>query len=75
MFADGLLSGTSCPVRAETARLAERRTRSRDDGSRAYPREGEQDSFADVELDLDWCTPFQRAAVEALAVDSRTARP
>jgi methylated-DNA-[protein]-cysteine S-methyltransferase len=27
---------------------------------------GEPDTFADVELDLEWCTPFQRAAVEAL---------
>jgi len=27
---------------------------------------GERDGFADVELDLDWCTPFQRAAVEAM---------
>jgi methylated-DNA-[protein]-cysteine S-methyltransferase len=27
---------------------------------------GARDDFADVELDLDWCTPFQRAVVEAL---------
>lgn len=27
---------------------------------------GASDDFADVELDLDWCTPFQRAAVEAV---------
>ena len=27
---------------------------------------GERVSFADVELDLEWCTPFQRAAVEAM---------
>ena len=27
---------------------------------------GERVSFADVEIDLDWCTPFQRAAAEAL---------
>ena len=27
---------------------------------------GSHDTFADVELDLDWCTPFQRAAVEAM---------
>lgn len=27
---------------------------------------GERDSFADLELDLDWCTPFQRAIAEAL---------
>jgi methylated-DNA-[protein]-cysteine S-methyltransferase len=27
---------------------------------------GADDSFADVELDTTWCTPFQRAALEAL---------
>lgn len=27
---------------------------------------GERVAFDDVELDLDWCTPFQRAAAEAL---------
>jgi len=27
---------------------------------------GERETFVDVELDLDWCSPFQRAAVEAL---------
>ena len=27
---------------------------------------GERDEFHDVELDLDWCTPFQRAAVVAM---------
>ena len=27
---------------------------------------GSRDSFDDVELDLEWCTPFQRAAVEAM---------
>jgi len=27
---------------------------------------GSRDGFTDVELDLDWCTPFQRAAVEAM---------
>jgi methylated-DNA-[protein]-cysteine S-methyltransferase len=27
---------------------------------------GSRDTFADVELDLEWCTPFQRAAVEAM---------
>ncbi len=27
---------------------------------------GSRDAFADVELDLEWCTPFQRAAVEAI---------
>ena len=32
---------------------------------RAYFR-GEQVSFEDVELDLEWCTPFQLAVAEAL---------
>jgi len=27
---------------------------------------GERDTFVDVELELEWCTPFQRAAVEVL---------
>lgn len=27
---------------------------------------GARDDFADVALDLEWCTPFQRAVVEAL---------
>jgi methylated-DNA-[protein]-cysteine S-methyltransferase len=27
---------------------------------------GARDSFADVELELDWCTEFQRAVVDAL---------
>jgi methylated-DNA-[protein]-cysteine S-methyltransferase len=27
---------------------------------------GASDSFQDVSLELDWCTPFQRAAVEAM---------
>ena len=27
---------------------------------------GERENFVDVELDLDWCSPFQRAALEAL---------
>jgi len=27
---------------------------------------GKRDDFADVELELEWCTPFQRRAVETL---------
>lgn len=27
---------------------------------------GARDSFADVELDLEWCTAFQRSALEAM---------
>jgi methylated-DNA-[protein]-cysteine S-methyltransferase len=43
--------------RDETDPLAER--------IRAYL-SGARDSFEDVELELDWCTPFQRAALDAL---------
>ena len=35
------------------------------DRIRAYFR-GVRDGFEDVQLDLDWCTPFQRAAVDAM---------
>ena len=35
------------------------------DRFRAYFR-GAQDDFADVELDLEWCTPFQRALLDTL---------
>jgi methylated-DNA-[protein]-cysteine S-methyltransferase len=27
---------------------------------------GRRESFADVEIDLDWCTPFQRGVVETM---------
>jgi methylated-DNA-[protein]-cysteine S-methyltransferase len=27
---------------------------------------GQPDAFADVELELEWCTPFQRSALEAI---------
>jgi O-6-methylguanine DNA methyltransferase len=27
---------------------------------------GKRDDFADVEIDLDWCTPFQRSVAETL---------
>jgi methylated-DNA-[protein]-cysteine S-methyltransferase len=35
------------------------------DRVQAYFR-GEHDTFRDVELELEWCTPFQRAALEVL---------
>jgi methylated-DNA-[protein]-cysteine S-methyltransferase len=28
--------------------------------------DGARDTFTDVELELEWCTPFQRAAVDAI---------
>ena len=61
VFADGLLAWHELPV-----------ARSGDDGVhplaeriRCYFR-GRRDEFGDVELELDWCTPFQRAALEAI---------
>jgi methylated-DNA-[protein]-cysteine S-methyltransferase len=32
---------------------------------------GAEDDFVDVELDLEWCTPFQAAVVEALRAVGR----
>jgi methylated-DNA-[protein]-cysteine S-methyltransferase len=32
---------------------------------------GEPDDFRDVDIDLDWCTPFQRAMADALRAVSR----
>jgi methylated-DNA-[protein]-cysteine S-methyltransferase len=62
VFADGLLAWHELPrPRPETARgehpLAAR--------LRAFLA-GERDTFADVELELEWCTDFQRAALEAI---------
>jgi methylated-DNA-[protein]-cysteine S-methyltransferase len=61
VFADGLLAWHELPVARGGARgehpLAER--------IRGYFR-GRRDGFGDVELDLDWCTPFQRAALDAI---------
>ena len=33
--------------------------------------DGEEVAFSDVELDLEWCTPFQRAVAETLRAVSR----
>ena len=61
VFADGLLAWHELPVARGGADgehpLAER--------IRRYFR-GQRDEFVDVELELDWCTPFQRAALEAI---------
>ena len=61
VFADGLVAWHELPSsRADadgTHPLVER--------VRSYLG-GARDSFRDVELDLEWCTPFQRAAVEAM---------
>jgi methylated-DNA-[protein]-cysteine S-methyltransferase len=61
VFADGLLAWHELPVARGAAGgehpLAER--------IRRYFR-GQRDEFGDVELELDWCTPFQRAALDAI---------
>jgi len=60
-FAEGLLAWHELPARAEPSGvrhpLAAR--------IRAYLA-GRPDDFLDVELDLTWCTPFQRGVVEAM---------
>ncbi len=62
VFADGLLAWHELPRPAATEAADDHPLGRR---LRAFL-EGEQDSFSDVELELDWCTPFQRAAVEAI---------
>jgi methylated-DNA-[protein]-cysteine S-methyltransferase len=61
VFADGLLAWHELPSARNAAvgehPLAERIRRYFD---------GARDSFTDVELELDWCTPFQRAALGAM---------
>jgi methylated-DNA-[protein]-cysteine S-methyltransferase len=61
VFADGLLAWHELPVARGGVDvehpLAER--------IRRYFR-GQRDEFGDVELELDWCTLFQRAALEAI---------
>src|SRR5512133_1019955 len=61
VFAEGLLVWHDLPSAASDTRgnhpLAER--------IRRYFR-GQRDEFRDVELDLEWCTPFQRAALVAM---------
>ena len=61
VFADGLVAWHELPSsRAEAAGMHPLVARVR----RYFG--GAKDSFEDVELDLEWCTPFQRAAVEAM---------
>jgi methylated-DNA-[protein]-cysteine S-methyltransferase len=62
VFADGLLAWHELPRPAATEAAGDHPLGRR---LRAFLG-GEQDSFSDVELELDWCTPFQRAAVEAI---------
>ena len=62
VFADGLLAWHELPRPAATEAADDHALGRR---LRACLG-GEQDSFSEVELELDWCTPFQRAAVEAI---------
>ena len=69
--------GAGVPRRHATGPVRTRSQRIRADGSRrlAATSTASASRFADVELDLDWCTPFQRALADALrAVPSRRDR-
>jgi methylated-DNA-[protein]-cysteine S-methyltransferase len=59
-FADGLVAWHELPL-AVTAEG----DHSLVDRIRAYLG-GARETFADVELELEWCTPFQRAALDAM---------
>ena len=62
VFSDGLLAWHELPRPAATEAADDHSL-----GRRLHAfLDGKQDSFSDVELELDWCTPFQRAAVEAI---------
>ena len=61
VLADGVVAWHELP----TTTSSPRREHPLADRVRGYFA-GTQDTFADVELDLEWCTPFQRAAVAAM---------
>ena len=61
LLADGVVAWHELP----TTTSSKRRKHELADRVRGYFA-GSRDTFADVELDLDWCTPFQRAAVETM---------
>jgi methylated-DNA-[protein]-cysteine S-methyltransferase len=63
-FVDGLVAWHELPV-TTAADLGGDRDHSLVDRIRAYLA-GKPETFADVALELDWCTPFQRATVEAM---------
>ena len=75
-FADRLLVWHELPRRPETRRSRESRDRLQSvphppSATRLLARiqayfAGKPVSFADVAIDLDWCTPFQRAVAETL---------
>ena len=63
-FVDGLVAWHELPV-AASADVGGDRDHSLVDRIRAYLA-GSPETFGDVALELDWCTPFQRATVEAM---------
>jgi methylated-DNA-[protein]-cysteine S-methyltransferase len=63
-FVDGLVAWHELPV-TTAADVGGDRDHSLVDRIRAYLA-GSPETFGDVALELDWCTPFQRAAVEAM---------
>ena len=63
-FVDGLVAWHELPV-AVAADVGGDRDHSLVDRIRAYL-SGSPETFGDVTLELDWCTPFQRATVEAM---------
>jgi methylated-DNA-[protein]-cysteine S-methyltransferase len=63
-FADGLVAWHELPV-AAAADVGVHLHHSLVDRIRAYLA-GAEDTFADVPLELDWCTPFQRAVIDAM---------
>jgi methylated-DNA-[protein]-cysteine S-methyltransferase len=64
VFADGVLVWHELP-RQELSDHVPQRGHVLAERIRAYFG-GSRDGFEDVELELGWCTPFQRAAVDAL---------
>ena len=63
-FVDGLVAWHELPV-AVAAGVGVHQDHSLVDRIRGYLA-GAHETFGDVALELDWCTPFQRATVEAM---------
>ncbi|HEX3686516.1 MAG TPA: methylated-DNA--[protein]-cysteine S-methyltransferase [Gaiellaceae bacterium] len=63
-FADALVAWHELPV-AAADEIGVHLHQSLVDRIRAYLA-GAHETFGDVDLELDWCTPFQRATIEAM---------